>query len=40
MENAGILLKEYYDENPNVEKDKRFGKEKAEKRKMRKHRKA
>jgi hypothetical protein len=46
-ENAEGLLKDYYQENPNVEKDKRFGKEKsrrkdadgAEKRKSRKRRK-
>jgi hypothetical protein len=35
MENAEELLKEYYDENPNVAKDKRFG-ERKERRKDRK----
>jgi hypothetical protein len=47
MENAEGLLKDYYEENPNVEKDKRFEKEKirqedrmgAGKRKSRKRRK-
>jgi len=29
MENAEGLLKDYYEENPNMEKDKRFGKEKS-----------
>jgi hypothetical protein len=29
MESAGSLLKDYYTENPNIEKDKRFGKEKT-----------
>jgi hypothetical protein len=45
MENAEELLKEYYQENQNVEKDKRFGKERrkeaegSKKKKTRKRRK-
>jgi len=44
-ENAKGLLKDYYEANPNIERDKRFGKEKTRqkdagslKRKSRKHR--
>jgi len=29
MENAEDLLKDYYEGNPNMERDKRFGKEKT-----------